>query len=141
MKEITGIDFSERDLRREPMAYQIYNNCNFDGATLPDDCSHTRFIQCSFRRTNCRGVNFMNSVFPACVWEPDDCYGMTITINCKTFENLHISQLWFYLWLMMAASMRPAAGPVTADLRELLISFIGQDRYLKLHALLVRRSY
>ncbi len=141
MREITDVDYSGQDLRQDTLSHAIYNNCNFDRATLPEDCSHTQFIQCSFRGTNCRDVNFMKSVFPACIWEPADCYNMTITINCKTFENLHISQLWFYLWLMMAAAMRPAQEPVQADLRQLLISFIGQDRYLRLQHLLVRRSY
>lgn len=139
--EITGEDFTGQDLRMRRMDHQIYVRCVFDHAILPKDCSFTEFRQCSFKGTDCREVNFMHSVFPACVFEPEDCYGMTITITCKTFENLHVSQLWFYLWLMMAAAMRPAAEPVQADLRELLISFIGQDRYRKLQLLLVRRSY
>lgn len=137
-----GLDLSDLDLSGANLSHSIFDGCNFDRANLSEaNCSFCDFRNSSMKRTNCFKTNFMCSVFPAVDYDPSDCYGMTVTLTCKLWENTHVGQLWFYMWLMLGASMRPVKLPVSEDLREALISFIGQERYIKLRDLLSRRNF
>ncbi len=135
-------DFSGENLKGRDLSHSIFDRCIFDKADMTGaNASFSDFRCSSFRGTNCYLMNAMGSVFPATDFDPSECYGMTVTMTCKTFENAHLGQLWFYLFLMFAASTRPVAHPVKENLRDLLIAFIGNDRYLKLRDMMQRRNY
>jgi hypothetical protein len=68
-------------------------------------------------------------------------YGATVTLTCKLWENTHVGQMSFYLWLMLATTMRPVMEPVKEDLKETLIAYIGIERYLRLREMMQRRCY
>lgn len=142
VKNYVDEDFSGKDFRGESLSGAVYHQCSFDGANLSEvDCSYSDFSGSTFRNTNCYRTNFAHSKLAATVFEPSDCYGMTMTFECKTFENMRISQLYWYSWLMFAASMVPASGPVKDDIKSLLIGgVIGAERYIKLRDLFRRRD-
>jgi hypothetical protein len=138
---ITGQDFSGQPLRNKVFKGLKFQDCNFDRADLSyADCSYASFISCSFKDSICYRTNFKDSILANSVFEPADCYGMTITLNCKTFENVQLSQQWWFSMLIFLASMIPASGPVKEDLRAKLIEMIGAVRYTKLRAIFERRD-
>jgi hypothetical protein len=144
-KKFEDRDFSGQDFRGQKLTNCVFTRCNFDRAIMPEapngEVTHCEFILCSFKRTVCRLTNFAFSVFPGTVFDPIDMYGATVTLTCKLWENTHVGQMSFYLWLMLATTMRPVMEPVKEDLKETLIAYIGIERYLRLREMMQRRCY
>lgn len=136
-----GTSFEGQDLRGKDLSGSIYLNCNFDNADLTEaNCSRCDFTCSSFRHTLLTRTNFAQSKLACTVFEPNDCYGMTITLECRTFQNATIGQIHWYSWLMFLASMMPVAVPVKDNLRDNLVALIGAERYVKLKAMFARRE-
>lgn len=134
-------DYHGRDFRGKNLSGSEFLRCNFDGADLTEvNCSNSSFVGSTFRDTICYRTNFMDANLGATIFEPKDCYGMTISLTCRTFTNMHIGQLWWFAWLIFATQMKPADGPVKEDIRSLLIGMIGAARYTKLKALFQGRD-
>lgn len=137
-----GVDYSGQDLRKNNLSNRVYDKCNFDRANMAGtEAVNSKFINCTFRDTICTNTNFKDTSLGSSVFSPADCYGMTISVRCSTFQNVSVNQSWFFCFMMMAAMMRPLPGPVKEDLHAKLIEFIGAVRYTKLRALFDRRSY
>lgn len=135
------VDFSNQDLEKADLSFSVFTSCNFDGANLNEaNCEGTDFTGSTFRRTKMYRLNGRNAKFAATVFEPIDCYQITLTFSCETFQGCHIGQLWFYAVLTMWASMWPALGPVKEPLRDNLIALIGAQRYVKLKQMLQARQ-
>lgn len=136
-----GHDFSTQNLAKANMKGSIFRSCIFDRADMTEaDCEGSDFSGSTFRKTLLTYANFRKAKMAATVFEPDDCYGITLTFDCKTFENVHIGQMWWYSWLTLTAAMLPAGKPVPGDLRAGLIALIGATRYLKLRDMFQRRN-
>ena len=136
-----GEDYTGNNFRHGNLAHRRFENCVFDGADMSYcDCTGAQFIGCSFKETLCYRTNFRDAVLAASAFEPADCYGMTITLTCKTFQNVKISQQWWMGWLMFLTSMLPAKTPIKDDLHGKLIELIGAERYVRLKSMFERRD-
>ena len=137
-----GTDFSGQDLKGRNLSDSCFKNCNFDHANLVDAvCERSDFTGSTFRKSLMTRASFKNSKLANTVFEPADCYGITFTFDCKTFENMKIGQLWWYCWLVFAASMIPASHPIKGNLKDQLIGIIGAERLIKLRNMFQRRNY
>jgi uncharacterized protein YjbI with pentapeptide repeats len=135
-------DFSGQDLRGVDMTHKKFLRCNFDDANMSEvNGEYSDFTGSTFRRTNLYRCNFKDCKLASIVFEPKDAYGITFSFTCQTFQNVQISQLWFYAWMFMLAGMWPIAGPVKEDLKNKVLSFIGAVRYVKLTQMFQRRDY
>ena len=136
-----GRDFSGQDLSKKDMRGSIFTGCNFDNTNLTDaNCEGSDFSSATFRKALMTRANFGKCKLANSVFEPDDCYGITLTMDCMTFQGMHIGQLWWYGWLVLMASAEPKATPVQGSLKGSLIAVIGADRYIKLRELFKRRQ-
>ncbi len=134
-------DFSGQDLEKADLSFSVFSQCNFDGANMNEaNCEGVDFSGSSFRRTRMYRLNGRNAKFAGTIFEPIDCYGMTLTFDCLTFQGMHIGQLWYFALLTMIASMWPAPVPVKEPLRDNLIALIGAQRYVKLKQMLQARQ-
>jgi len=135
------VDFSGQDLEKADLSFSVFHGCNFDGANMSEsNCEGCDFTGSTFRRTKMYRLNGRNAKFAATIFEPIDCYGITLTFDCLTFQSVHIGQLWWYAILSMIASMWPAPAPVKEPLRDNLIALIGAQRYVKLKQMLQARQ-
>lgn len=137
-----GHDFSGQNLTKANMKGSIFRSCNFDRTDMTEaDCEGSDFSGSSFRKSLLTYANFRKAKLAATIFEPDDCYGITLTFDCKTFENMNVGQIWWYSWLTITASMLPVNKPVPGDLRGGLIALIGARRYLKIRDRFQRRNF
>lgn len=137
-------DFSGADLKEKCLKGSIFHDCNFDGADLSfADCSGCDFLGSTFRKTKCYKTNFKDSKLAATVFEPEDCFGMTITLQCSTFKNMRVSQLWWYGWLVFLSYMIPVSKSVEEEesIKSILVSAMGVERYVRLRAMFQRREF
>jgi hypothetical protein len=124
-----GADFNKRDMRRSTFMY-----CTFDGADMSEaDCTGSEFYGSSFRETNCRATNFKDANLHATLFEPSDCYGMTLTFNCSTFQDVKISRVWWDAFLFcLCGLMIPAKDGEGFDPRSAIINAIGREHFIAL---------
>jgi len=133
-------DFSYQDLSHADLSNSKFAQCNFDYADLSEaNCSHSNFAGSSFKGSICYRTNFANAKLGATIFEPRDCYGMTVTLECGSFQNMHVSPLWWYAWLILLSLMLPVTEPGD-DLKSKLIAMIGAERYVKLRSMFSRRD-
>ncbi len=139
--KVTGRSFKGIDLKKRVLRNSVFENCDFDDVDMSEaDCTGSSFINCTFRNTLMYRTNFKDVGFGSSIFEPKDAYGITITMECKTFQNMQVSHWWFFAFLMFATQMRPVREIGKEDLRNTLISCIGAIRYNKLCALFSRRD-
>lgn len=138
---LEGESFDGEDLRRRDLSNSTFKNCSFDHADLSyANCSNSRFPGSTFRKSILYCSNFMNAKLAATVFEPDDAYGITLSLTCDIFQDMHVGQQWWYCFLLLATLMDPAKGPVKEDLKGQLIAAIGAERYVRLSAMFKRRE-
>jgi uncharacterized protein YjbI with pentapeptide repeats len=136
-----GVDYSGQDLSRMRMRQSLFHRCNFDNADMTEtDCEGSEFFGSTFRdtvmyRTNCRDAKLAATVF-----EPKDCFGITLTMQCKTFDKMKVSPMWWYTFLMFGSLMLPGSVADQEELQNRLIQAIGTERYVKLRTLLAKRE-
>jgi uncharacterized protein YjbI with pentapeptide repeats len=134
-------DFSGQDLSKLRMRQSLFHNCNFDKADMTEtDCEGTDFFGSTFRETVMYRTNGKDAKFAGTIFEPKDAFGLTITCSCKTFNGMHISNIWWYNFIMYALLMKPGTDEDTKKLHNGLIQVIGPARYVKLKALFSKRE-
>lgn len=132
-------DLSGQDLSGQDLSYSDFICCNFRDTNLTKaNCSYSDFTGSILDRTKCTHTNFMKSKL-ACVFRPSDAYGMTLTLECKTFKGMVISKLWWHGFVYFAMLMKPEEDN-GKDLRDKIIEAFGTDRYLKIKSLFDRRE-
>src|SRR5678816_3146824 len=117
-KKIYNRSFAGMNLAKKKLRQSLFFQCSFDDADLTDaDCEGSEFVGSTFRRTICYRTNFKDAKLP-CIFEPKDCFGMTLTMQCQTFSGMKISPLWWWGWIYFATLMHPITLPGQEDLRD-----------------------
>jgi len=132
-------DFSGQDLSGQDLSYSEFVCCNFTDANLSNaNCSHSDFTGSVLERTKCTHTNFMKTRL-ACAFRPSDAYGMTLTLECKTFKGMVISKIWWHGFVYFAMLMKPEEDN-GKDLRDKIIEAFGVERYAKIKRLFATRE-
>lgn len=132
-------DFKGQDLSGADLSYSEFTCCNFRDANLSNaNCSYSDFTGSILVNTKCTHTNFMKSKL-ACAFQPSDAFGMTLTLECRTFKGMVISKMWWFGYIYFAMLMKPEEEN-GKDLRDKIIEAIGTERYLKLHRLFSSRE-
>jgi uncharacterized protein YjbI with pentapeptide repeats len=124
-------DFSGMDLKGVPMHHSRFTICNFTGVDISgNDCTHSDFSGSNLTDVRCNGTDFGHSVL-GCRFFPKDAYGMTVTLECRTFKGMVVSKLWYLSWLYLATLTIPE-NDKGVNLRDLVIGALGFERFAKL---------
>ena len=140
-KKFYGRDFSSLDLSRLKLRQSVFYGCNFNYADMSEtDCEGSEFFNSTFIDTICYRTNFKDAKLAGTTFAPKDAMGITLTMQCHTFDGMKVSPLWFLCWLLMGTMMKPGDGPLGNDLVDKVISAIGAERYVKLRGLFGKRN-
>jgi hypothetical protein len=138
-KKFYSVSFAGQDLTKCNLRNSLFFKCNFDSANLTEaNCEGSEFTGSSFRGTNCYRTNFRNAKLAATIFEPSDAMGMTITLECKALQDMRVSPLYFYAWLIFALMLHPIG--IATPIKDDIIAAIGAERYVKLKALFAKRE-
>lgn len=138
-KKFLQKDFKGLDLSGQDLSHSEFILCNFEDTNLSNaDCSHSVFTGSKLKNTKCTHTNFMKSRLD-CYFHPSDAYGMTLTLECRTFKGMVISRLWWYGYVYFAMLMLPEKDK-GKDLHDAIIQAFGTERYLKIKALFAARE-
>jgi hypothetical protein len=137
-----SVDFSNQDLSKCLMKNTLFHGCNFDDADMSEsECEGSEFFGSTFRNTICYRTNFKDAKLANTVFAPKDAFGITVSLQCKSFENMQVPQLWFLSWLLFSSMMIPDPGPIKQDFHADVLGIIGAERYVKLKALFGKRNF
>jgi len=129
-----GTDFRGMKLQNADFRGATLVGCLFDDA----DCKYANFesANCwgaSFVGTNMHRANIANACFENVDFRPRDCFGLTLTLHCKTFNNWKVDhdmmKLWFFMpvkWQLPEVKGRPGFWV------EKIIGILGPERVEKL---------
>lgn len=132
-------DFSGQNLSKQDLSYSEFVCCNFTNTDLSHaNCTHSDFTGSILRNTKCTFTDFSHSAL-GCSFFPSDCFGMTLTLSCRTFKGMHISRMWWFGFIYFALKMKPELEN-GKDLRDNVIEAIGIERYKKLSSLFASRE-
>ena len=132
-----GVDFSGLDLEK----------ADFRSASCP---------YCNFTNTNCRMMNAEGANFTCTQWAGADLhranlkdavlcdadmrgvkdfFGVTLTMECRTWMGLKLDPGYWYGWLFYGLLMEPP----TQEAKDKLTLFFGEERYNVLRDLYAHR--
>lgn len=138
--KLMGADFSNKDLKNYDFRGASLIEADFTGSDLTyanldgANCYATKFDRTILHRTNFANANLSE----ASMMDVQDCYGVTITLECKSFQGLKLSPGWWWGWIFYALLMSPQATPsfIPEKMKDELRALMGADRFEVL-----RRSY
>ena len=135
-------DFSNQDLSKLKLRGSLFHRCWGPPANMTEaDCEGSDFLGSSFDDTNCYRTNFRDAKLAGTIFKPKDCFGMTITLQCRTFKDMRISKMWWLVWLMFASMMKPGTSiREEEELQNNLITAVGSEQYIRLRTLLAKRE-
>lgn len=118
---LAGMDFSKRNLANGDFRGAKLMECNFDYA----DCTGTNFTDANcygatFRGTKLYKANFTRTNLATAIMDGADMRGVTVTLQCDTFDNLQISSKWWKCWLFFALMMEGGSLEEKAKLEEII---------------------
>lgn len=127
---------------------QNFSYCDFRGASLMgckfNDCdlSYTNFEGANLRGAEivgarCYRTNFKDASLAGARFEPKDAFGVTMTMNCETYDGMRPAKLWWYMVLMLLLLTKPDDPQMELD----LIKAIGPERYDGLRTIMQRRVF
>ena len=130
-EDFSGRDLSNADFRGAQLLECNFNDSNLTGANFTDaNCWGSSFIKSKLYK-----ANFTRACLAKCTMDGADCYGMTITLSCDSFEDLTLSDKWVSAWLYFVLMMN-----VPESLKMKLTEIIGEERVKKYDAVLRRRD-
>ena len=137
-QKLPGADFSGRDLRKFDFrgasivgASFVGSDCTyacFEGA----NCYATDWTDAKLYRASFRDADLSESVM-----FPKDLYGVTVSLQCKSFKGMKVAPGYWFGWLFYALLMKPPSQ----DLEEKLIALMGLERYTVLREQYANRGY
>ena len=123
-EDFSGLDLSNADFRNA-----TFHECNFRGANL----SYANFTSANcwgsdFEDAICYRANFTDAVLANTNFLPREAFGITLTLNCDSFDGMKVSNKLFQYWLYIASLMEPP----DKSLSDKLIAGLGAENYVKL---------
>ena len=139
-KKIYNQNFSYQDLTKLRLRQSLFYQCNFDFSNMTEtDCEGSDFFGSSFRQTNCYRTRFIDCKMQ-CIFEPKDCFGMCISLQCQSFDGMKVSPLWWWAWMTFGLMIHPQTLLGQEDPRDAIIAAIGAERYVKLKGMFSKRA-
>lgn len=116
-----NLDLRGADFRNASVPFASFKNtnlkyANFEGA----NCCGADFTDANLHRANFKDANISNAN-----WHAKDLYGVTLTMECRSFQGLDMSSGWWWGWIMYALLMK---APSQED-KEKVIVAMGAERY------------
>jgi hypothetical protein len=143
-EDLSGKRFNGRSFKGQKLAYRrmrgsVFLSCDFDDADLTKaDCTNSDFTCSTFRNSVLYCCNFTNCRLAGTVFEPKDCFGMIVSLQCRTFDGMKVSPLWSFGWLAFFLQMNHSGA--AAAMPDEIIAAIGAEKYTKLMSMFSKRQ-
>lgn len=119
-------DFSGMDLRSADFRNARLHFAKFCGAGLKyANFESANLCSADFTNADLHRANFKDADLSYSIMKPRDALGLTITLECKSFEGMEVEPGYWYGWLMYALLMKAPSE----EARDSLIATMGVERW------------
>ena len=135
--KLPQIDFSGKnlqgaDFRGAAVPYCDFSRCNLKFANFENsNCYGTKFDDADLHRANFKDAQMSDSS----IGMASDLYGVTFTLECKSFQGIKISPGWWWGWCFYLLLMKTPSK----EAEDAIIQAMGVERYRILHDQYARR--
>jgi hypothetical protein len=135
--KLHGVDFSGMDLEKADFRSAACPYANFENT----NCKMLNAEGANFTMTKWAGSNLHRAnLKDATLSDADmrgvkDFFGVTITLECRTWQGVKLDPGFWYGWLFYGLLMEPP----TEELKEKLQLFFGEERFTTLKNLYAHR--
>lgn len=131
--DFTGMDLKNADFRGCSLKLAKFNNANLTYANFESaNCYGADFTDAILHRTNFKDANLSSVIF-----KPKDAFGITVTLECKSFQDMKITRNWWAGWLFYGLIMEVP----DKDARDRLIQAMGVDYWEVLRTQYATRQF
>jgi uncharacterized protein YjbI with pentapeptide repeats len=122
-------DFSQRDLTHGDFRGCTLVSCNFDNS----DLSYATFegancYRSTFRQSSLYHASFKDAVLAECTMDPRNAMGVTISLNCDTFDKVKIGSNWMAAWLYYPL-VADIPEEVRTTLTDMVRNMLGEEKF------------
>jgi hypothetical protein len=131
--DFSGMDLEKADFRSSACHYANFSNtncryANFEGAGL----MFTKWQGADCHRMNCKDASLCDADMSGV----KDFFGITLTMECRSWMGLKVDPGFWYGFLFYGLLM----APPTEEAKEKLMLFFGEERYNVLKNLYASRQ-
>jgi hypothetical protein len=129
-----GTDFRGLKLVHADFRGATIVQCLFDDA----DCKYACFDSAnawgsSFVGTNMHRASIANACFENADFRPRDCFGLTLSLHCRTFQGWKVDHDMMKLWFFMPVTWQlPEVKGAPGWWKQKIVAVLGQERVDKL---------
>lgn len=127
-----GMELRSADFRNARMPFANFRGANLKFATFESASLHGA----DFTDANLHRVSFKDADTSCCKMRAKDLYGVTVTLQCTSFQGMELDEGWWYGWLFYGLLMKPPSQ----EAEERLIMALGPERYMVLRQQYARRE-
>lgn len=132
-----NMDLQKADFRGAAVPFASFKNCKLQEATFEGaNCTCTDFDGANVRRANFKDATLCDAKFDVV-----DAFGLTITMDCRSFQHLKVNAGFWWGLLYYAFLMDPIASTDfnPEEVKEKLSLMFGPKRYETLKNLYLTR--
>ena len=144
-RKFYGVSFKGMKLKHAPFQLHTFKGCDFTDTDLAygnltgAHCYGSNFTGANLYRANMTDCELQDTIF-----YPRDCFGMTITLRCDTYQGMEIDPIWLQVWQFIPCVMklpeRKENGNIIKDYwLNKIIAMIGSSAYLKMKQIFSNR--
>jgi len=127
-----GMELRSADFRNARMPFANFRNANLKFATFESASLHGA----DFTNANLHRANFKDADTSGTKMLARDLFGVTITLQCTSFQDMQLDEGWWYGFLFYGLLMKPPSK----EAEERLIAALGPERYMVLRRQYANRS-
>jgi hypothetical protein len=135
--KLPNADFSKHNLENADFRNTSLVGANFEGCNLKyANFEGANCFGANFQEANLYRVNFKDAQLADANLRASELYGITVTLECKTFQGIELHPGHWFGWLFYGLLMKPP----TQELEDKLIALMGTERYQVLRTQYARRG-
>lgn len=121
--DFTGMDLEKADFRSASLPFAIFDNANCKFANFENaELTLTRWNGANLHRANLKDATLSDADMSLVT----DFFGVTITLECRSFQGLRLPPGFWYGWLYYAGGLMV---PPSEEVKEKLMLVMGPERY------------
>lgn len=120
--DFSGLDLEKADFRGASCPYANFENCNCKMM----NAEGANFTLTKWSGANLHRANFKDATLCDADWRGvKDLFGITLSMDCKTWKGLKLDPGYWYGFLFYGLLMEPP----TEEAKDKLTAFFGPERY------------
>lgn len=119
--DFSDLDLRSADFRNARIPFGKFHRTNLKYANFESALLHG----CEFIDSNCHRMSLKDADMSGMIFRPKDALGLTITLECKSFQDIEVDPGYWWGWIFYALLMKPPSE----EAHDSVIQAMGLERW------------